>query len=184
MAFMIFLGSLGQDWPSQAPPLIPQFSQGLHCFTMVTWGTHKKITISLRSFPRVAPLQPLLLEGEDPNIQAVVRLAVEAVGGFTVGICSFGKEALEQAIKAISFAPNVILGDRMMPGMARKIPFEALGELPPLKDTPVISITAKVPTHEVESYQQLGAMGVIRKPFDSMTLASTIPCLWATHSHA
>ena len=39
---------------------------------------------------------------------------------------------------------------------------------------PVIFLTAKVQQHEVERYMTLGALGVIRKPFDAMTLPDEV----------
>lgn len=125
-----------------------------------------------------ASLQRILLVEDDPDIQAVARLALEAVGGFTVGICSSGKEALDQAV---GFAPDLILLDVMMPVMDGPTTLKALRELSPLRDTPVIFMTAKVQTHEVESYKQLGAVDVISKPFDPMNLSSTIHTIWATY---
>ncbi|MEN9203552.1 MAG: response regulator [Thermostichus sp. DG_1_6_bins_120] len=125
-----------------------------------------------------ASLQRILLVEDDPDIQAVTRLALEAVGGFTVGICSCGKQALEEAV---GFSPDLILLDVMMPVMDGPTTLKALRELSPLRDTPVIFMTAKVQTHEVENYKQLGAVDVICKPFDPMNLSSTIRTIWATH---
>jgi two-component system OmpR family response regulator len=39
---------------------------------------------------------------------------------------------------------------------------------------PIIFMTAKVQTHEVENHMKLGAAGVIAKPFDPMTLHKEI----------
>ena len=39
-------------------------------------------------------------------------------------------------------------------------------------------MTAKVQEHEVNDYLEMGAAGVIRKPFDPMTLAEQIRTLW------
>ena len=39
-------------------------------------------------------------------------------------------------------------------------------------------MTAKVQTHEVESYKSMGAIDVIAKPFDPMTLAAHVQSLW------
>jgi len=44
--------------------------------------------------------------------------------------------------------------------------------------TPVIFMTAKVQSSEQDYYFTLGAIGVIAKPFDPMTLASQVRSLW------
>ena len=43
-----------------------------------------------------------------------------------------------------------------------------------LSHIPVIFMSAKVQSHEVEQYIEAGAVGVIQKPFDPMTLPSEI----------
>jgi CheY-like chemotaxis protein len=53
-----------------------------------------------------------------------------------------------------------------------------LQEHPTCADVPVIFMTAKVQRHEVNSYRALGALDVIPKPFDPMTLAATVENLW------
>ena len=54
-------------------------------------------------------LQRILYVEDEPDIQAVARIALETVGGFTVQICSSGEEALQAAIE---FAPDLLLLDR------------------------------------------------------------------------
>ena len=49
-----------------------------------------------------------------------------------------------------------------------------LRENPATAKIPVIFLTAKVQKHELEQYQTLGALGVIRKPFDAMALPDEI----------
>jgi CheY-like chemotaxis protein len=47
-----------------------------------------------------------------------------------------------------------------------------------LIDIPVVFVTAKVLASEVASYMELGAIGVIAKPFDAMKLPSQLLELW------
>lgn len=121
------------------------------------------------------PLTRILFVEDDPDIQTVAHLGLKAVGGFTVEICSSGREAVEAAP---TFAPDLILLDVMMPGMDGISTLKALRELLPTADTPVIFLTAKVQTHEVAYYKQLGVLDVIAKPFDPMTLSTTLNRLW------
>lgn len=124
------------------------------------------------------PLNRILLVEDEPDIQAVARLALEAVGGFTVEVCSSGDEALQVAPK---FQPHLILLDVMMPGKDGPDTLKALRELPQISATPAIFMTAKVQPHEVKQYKALGALDVIAKPFDPMTLSATIKSLWTQH---
>ncbi|MCF6209814.1 MAG: response regulator [Gammaproteobacteria bacterium] len=123
-------------------------------------------------------LQRILFIEDEADIQAVAQVALEAVGGFTVKICSSGEEAL-QAGEA--FAPQLILSDVMMPGMDGPATLLALRQLPTLADTPAIFMTAKVQPQEVAQLRTAGAMAVIAKPFDPMTLAQQIKDVWRQH---
>lgn len=122
-------------------------------------------------------LQKILYVEDEPDIQAVARLALEAVGGYTIDIASSGEEALG---KAASFQPDLILLDVMMPRMDGPTTLQALRGMPELAETPVIFMTAKVQPHEVAQYKALGAIGVIAKPFDPMKLAAEVGALWST----
>jgi CheY-like chemotaxis protein len=125
----------------------------------------------------MVPLTRILYVEDEPDIQAVARLALEAVGGFTVAICNSGPEALDSVG---AFGPDLILLDVMMPGMDGPSTLKALQALPQAATIPVIFMTAKVQPQERAHYQELGAVGVIPKPFDPMTLSTTIRTLWAT----
>ncbi|MDD5176187.1 MAG: response regulator [Sterolibacterium sp.] len=120
-------------------------------------------------------LTRILYVEDEPDIQMVARLALETLGGFTAEVCSSGSEALD---KVAAFRPQLILLDVMMPGMDGPTTLGKLRELPDFATTPVIFMTAKVQPREVASYKQLGAVEVIPKPFDPMTLASTVQDIW------
>lgn len=120
-------------------------------------------------------LQRILYVEDEPDIQAVARLALEMVGGFAVKICSSGDEALREAA---GFAPDMILLDVMMPGMDGPSTLAALRGIDSLKATPAAFMTAKVQPHEVEQLIAQGAVGVIAKPFDPMTLSDQVRALW------
>jgi CheY-like chemotaxis protein len=125
-------------------------------------------------------LQRILFVEDDLDIQAVARLALEAVGGFTVAVCDSGHDAVEAAP---TFQPDLILLDVMMPGMDGPTTFSALRAIPQTTQTPVIFMTAKIQSHEVERYKTLGAAGVIAKPFDPMRISAQITTIW-TSCHA
>jgi CheY-like chemotaxis protein len=120
-------------------------------------------------------LNKILYVEDEPDIQAVAKLALEAIGGFTVKICSSGQEALAELP---GFAPDVILLDVMMPGMDGPSTLKALRELDGAGNTPVIFMTAKVQPQEVAHYKALGALDVIAKPFDPMTLSANVRSIW------
>lgn len=121
------------------------------------------------------PLDRILYVEDEPDIQQIARLALELVGKFTVHVCSSGAEALADAP---AFNPDLILLDVMMPGMDGPTTLKALREIPATARTPVVFMTAKVQPNEVAQYRALGALDVITKPFDPMTLPDAIRAIW------
>ena len=123
------------------------------------------------------PLSHILYVEDQPDIRLVAKMALEAVGGFSVIACASGQEALSSAPTAMA---DLLLLDVMMPGMDGPSTLKALRELPATADTPVIFMTAKVQAAEVAQYLGLGALQVIPKPFDAMELSAQIRRIWET----
>ncbi len=124
----------------------------------------------------VRELTRILYVEDDPDIQAIAIMVLETINGFTLKSCSCGSEALE---KAVQFKPDLVLLDVMMPGMDGPETLKGLRAFPELAATPVVFMTAKVQPQEVEGYLKLGAIGVIAKPFDPMTLAQELRDIWS-----
>ena len=120
-------------------------------------------------------LKRILYVEDEPDIQAVAKMALETLGGYEVAICSSGQEALDNAE---AFGPDLLLLDVMMPGMDGVTTLHELRKLGPLAETPAIFMTAKVQPKEVEQLYKEGALEVIPKPFDPMTLADHIKACW------
>ena len=123
----------------------------------------------------MSTLQKILYVEDEADIQTVAKLALEMLGGFTVKICSSGQQALSEAQ---AFAPDMVLLDVMMPGMDGPTTLQELRKLPDLAQVPVAFMTAKVQPAEVAHFKSLGAVEVIAKPFDPMTLAQQVRAVW------
>lgn len=120
-------------------------------------------------------LTKILYAEDEPDIQSIAQMALEMMGGYTLEVCNNGQEALE---KAEAFSPDLILLDVMMPFMDGPTALSEMRKIPALANTPVIFMTAKVQPQEIEEYKALGAIDVISKPFDPMTLPETVKALW------
>lgn len=123
-------------------------------------------------------LARVLYVEDEPDIQAVARVALETLGGFNVKICSSGEEALREVE---AFAPDLVLLDVMMPGMDGPGTLAALRAMPDYDRIPVVFMTAKVQPNEVAHYTSLGALDVVPKPFNPMTLADQLRGIWNLH---
>jgi two-component system OmpR family response regulator len=120
-------------------------------------------------------LEHILLVDDEADIRQVARLALETLGGFQISECHSGLEAPACVAR---HKPDLILMDVMMPGRDGPATLQALRANPDLPRTPVIFMTAKVQPQEVAAFRQLGALDVIAKPFDPMTLAQTVRQIW------
>ena len=125
--------------------------------------------------PRGA-LRRLLYVDDDPDIQIIAAMALVEIGGLELLMCSSGQEAL---LRYGGFAPQLLLLDVMMPGMDGPATLAALRKLPGWTDTPAIFVTAKVRNQERQRYLDLGAVEVIPKPFDPMSLADQLRAVWS-----
>ena len=121
-------------------------------------------------------LERILYAEDEPDIQQVASLALEMVGGFTLQTCNSGLEAVAE-IK--EFDPQLLLFDVMMPDMDGPSALARIREMEAYRTTPAIFMTAKVQPNEIQHYLDMGAVDVIAKPFDQMTLATQISEIWA-----
>ena len=120
-------------------------------------------------------LKRILYVEDEANIRTIAVTVLEAVGGFAVIACDSGKQALEAAPAANA---DLIVLDVMMPEMDGPATLAALRALPQTAQTPAIFMTAKVQASEIAHFKSLGALDVIAKPFDPMTLSAQISEIW------
>ena len=113
----------------------------------------------------------ILLVDDEEDIRKVGHLSLTAVGKFEVVVAASATEGLALAA---TDRPDLILMDMMMPGMDGLAALAAIQASPELKSIPVLFVTARVQRDEIEHYLSLGAIGVIQKPFDPMTLPDEI----------
>ncbi|MBZ4419226.1 response regulator [Myxococcus sp. RHSTA-1-4] len=116
-------------------------------------------------------LRKVMLVDDEDDIRTIGNLSLSRVGGWQTVLASSGAEALE---KAAAEKPDLILLDVMMPGMDGPTTFAKLRAQEATARTPIIFMTAKIQKQEVARYLELGALGVIGKPFDPMTLPQEI----------
>lgn len=123
-------------------------------------------------------LKKILYAEDEDDIREIAVLAIEVIGGFEITTCNSGKGVLALARE---FQPQVILLDVMMPVMDGPTTLLALKQDPELKHIPVVFLTAKIMTEELSYFRTLGAVDIISKPFDPMTLAAQIQAIWDAH---
>jgi CheY-like chemotaxis protein len=108
---------------------------------------------------------------DEPDIREVVELSLGLDPAFVVCSCASGAEAL---MVAPEWLPDIILLDVMMPLMDGPTALAWLRDNPKTAGIPVIFMTARAQTLELDHFHSLGVVGVIPKPFHAMTLAASV----------
>ena len=120
-------------------------------------------------------LQKICYVEDDEDIQRIARLSLERVGKMQVEIVGDPLLAIDAIL---AFRPDLILLDWMMPGMDGPTLFKRLRETPELRDLPVVFITAKASQRELEELRDMGAAGVLSKPFAPKELPDQLRAIW------
>jgi two-component system, OmpR family, response regulator len=113
----------------------------------------------------------VLYVDDEPDIREVATLSLQLDPRIEVRAAASGDEALEVFARG-DWTPDVVLLDVMMPVMDGPGVLKALRETGAA--TPVVFITARAQSHERGRLMDLGALGVISKPFDPMSLAKDL----------
>lgn len=113
----------------------------------------------------------VLIIEDDHDIRQLTQFSLEMVASWEVFAAAAGKEGL---VLAETEQPDAILLDVMMPDMDGPAVFERLQANERTREIPTIFLTAKVQAAERRRLSDLGAVAVIAKPFDPMTLPGQV----------
>ena len=113
----------------------------------------------------------ILLIDDDPDLVILASFALETLGGCLVSSSSGGLDAVNQAVRE---RPDVILLDLQMREIDGDQLFPHFRRQPELDGTPIVFLTGKDTEDEWHRLQELGAAGVIVKPFDPARLIEQV----------
>lgn len=108
---------------------------------------------------------------DDPSIREVTEISLGLDPDLVTRTCCSGLEAL--ALVA-DWTPDLILLDVMMPVMDGPTTLARLRDDALTANIPVVFMTARAQASEIAHFRSLGAVGVIPKPFDPMSLAASV----------
>lgn len=124
----------------------------------------------------MSELRTILHVDDDEDILEIARMALELVDNFELYQFSSGPAALE-GLKTLS--PQLLLLDMMMPGMTGLQLSEIIRSDTRNGDIATIFMTAKAEDTASKELLDSGALDVITKPFDPMSLGSQIRTIWS-----
>lgn len=118
---------------------------------------------------------------DEPDIREIVNMSLALVGGLEVIQFPSGEAALPE-IEAV--APELILLDVMMPNMDGEETYRRIRQMPSLEATPIVFMTAKASSTDLSHLRELGALDVLIKPFDPMSLADQVKAIYRSAEKA
>jgi len=121
------------------------------------------------------PLNRICYVEDDEDIQRIVRMSLEKVGKMTVEVVGDPMVAID---RMIAFKPELVMLDWMMPGMDGPALYRKMLETDAVKALPVVFITAKASSRELDELRKLGAAGTISKPFSPRDLPEQLRAIW------
>jgi two-component system, OmpR family, response regulator len=119
----------------------------------------------------IRKIQSVLYVDDDPNICEVVQATLHLIAGLNVHTAYSGERAIDLAYE---LRPDIILLDVVMPGLDGPATLKRMREHALLANIPIIFLSAKVCPAEIARFLQLGAIGVIGKPFDPLRLGDEL----------
>ncbi|HEX6346831.1 response regulator [Umezawaea sp.] len=117
-------------------------------------------------------MRTLLVVDDDPDVLEVLSLSLGFRDEWLVETASGGEEALRRCLAG---GVDAVLLDVEMPGLDGRRTLRALREAVRFGSLPVVFITA-APDLEDE-LRGLGALAVLRKPFDPLRIADDLAAL-------
>ncbi|MBV8716994.1 MAG: response regulator [Chloroflexi bacterium] len=113
----------------------------------------------------------ILIVDDEDDIREVAQVSLELVGQYEVLTASSGRDGVARARTA---QPDAILLDVMMPDLDGPGTLAQLRADPATRDIPVVFLTAKTQQAERARLAELGAAGILVKPFDPLKLPAEI----------
>ena len=113
----------------------------------------------------------ILVIDDSASIVEVARIALEMIGKMEVRSFATGQEALDLLP---SWRPDLILLDYHLPDMDGPAILKHIQENPITASIPVVFLTGRAKSHEMEEYRRMGAKATLTKPFDPDRLVQDV----------
>jgi two-component system OmpR family response regulator len=120
-------------------------------------------------------IHSVLFVDDDPDVCEVVQATLGLIAGLQVYTAGSGEQAIDLAYE---LRPDLVLMDVVMPGLDGPSTLKRMRKRAPISEIPVIFLSAKVHPATAAHFLELGAIGVIGKPFDPLNLCDQVLSLW------
>jgi CheY-like chemotaxis protein len=113
----------------------------------------------------------ILIIDDEPDIREIAKVSLQFTKQWDVLTASSGLEGIETAAAQ---QPDVILLDLAMPEIDGLTTLKRLRKNSATQNIPVLLLTATAKVAQRAEYGELGAQGILMKPFDPGTLGDQI----------
>jgi two-component system, OmpR family, response regulator len=113
----------------------------------------------------------VLIIEDEPEIQAILAMSLERVGGFVTILAKDGIEGIERALDT---APDFIVLDAVMPRLDGYATCRRMKQDKRIARIPIVFLTARTGPRDVDRAMRAGAAGCVAKPFDPLKLPAQI----------
>lgn len=124
------------------------------------------------------PLTKILVIDDDRDSLTIAKYSLEGLKGVTIHTADSGEAGIQEAL---TFKPDLILLDYRMPKMDGMATLKAIRNLPQIASIPVVFFTASVQRDEIDTFTGAGAIDIITKPFDAISLPPLVLKIWEAH---
>jgi DNA-binding response OmpR family regulator len=130
--------------------------------------------------PGLKQLRKVMIVEDDPDIAGILELSLNNIDHFETTLFP---DAFTALVALEEQEPDVLLMDVMMPGLRGVDALPKVRKTHGGRDCVVVFITAN-PSAELRSEcLERGAVAVIAKPFDVVTLGATLKDIWQKHNN-
>lgn len=117
-------------------------------------------------------MKKILVIDDEADIREVLSTSLELTTDWKIETASSGKEGI---VKALTYKPDAIVLDFMMPEMDGPATARLLAAQPETSTIPVVLLTAKAQMSDREQLiRNDGIKALLAKPFDPLTIAEEI----------
>jgi len=113
----------------------------------------------------------ILVVDDEADVRTLAVMSLERVGGYRVRAAASGAECLAELASEL---PDVVLLDVMMPVMDGPTTLDAIRANADARAVPVVFLTAGVVDANLDRLRVLPVAGVLRKPFDPLSLPAEL----------
>src|SRR5271155_1569723 len=132
-------------------------------------GSEPRVITTLRVGTGMVPR--ILIIDDEADIREVTALSLETIAGWQVILAPSGAQGIRRASLE---QPDAILLDVMMPDIDGPTTYQILKQNGNTAHIPVLLLTAKVQGQDRRKLDELGAVAILSKPYDPLTLADQI----------